>query len=178
MNVVFNRCRPEDPEAATLLEELSAVLAGMTGSSGKGSFANEDMDDPRSVFLVGRLGGNAVACGALRKIDRSTCELKRMYAREQGKGFGSLVLAELEREAARLGYGRIRLETRKVNQRAVRFYAKHGYELIPNFGRYKGNDAAVCFEKTLLGDKLSILSAGCANNSRRDELGRSSAAPA
>jgi GNAT superfamily N-acetyltransferase len=153
VTLTFHQSRPEDPEAVPLIEELSAALAEITGSSGKNSFSNADMDDAKSVFLLATDEGQAVACGALRRIDDSTAELKRMYSKKRRSGIGALLLAKLELEARLLGYERIQLETRKVNEVAVKFYLKHGYSVIPNFGKYVGNAAAVCFEKSIRPDQ-------------------------
>jgi len=149
MNITFHAAHPEDPDAVLLIEELSATLAEITGDSGKNSFANADVDEPRAIFLLAKSGDAAIGCGALRRIDDSTCELKRMYVKTKRSGIGSRLLSQLEREARNLGYARIWLETRKVNTRAVSFYLKHGYVPISNFGKYVGNSAAVCFEKKL-----------------------------
>jgi ribosomal protein S18 acetylase RimI-like enzyme len=132
-------------DAVALMRELSGVLHGITGDGGGGSF------DPAacSVFAIARDGtGQAVGCGALCAIDNETAEIRRMYARS-GSGAGAALLAFLEARAAALGYRSVWLETRKVNLRAVRFYDAQGYLRMPNFGRYVGNDAAVCFGKRL-----------------------------
>ena len=91
----------------------------------------------------------ALGCGALRPLEGDAAELKRMYARPGGCGVGRALLRFLEEEARRLGYGALRLETRRVNARAVSFYERHGYARIPNYGRYAGLERAVCFEKRL-----------------------------
>jgi GNAT superfamily N-acetyltransferase len=82
-------------------------------------------------------GGEAVA------------EIKRMFALPGTAGVGSAVLAFLEAEARSLGYAHAWLETRRVNARAVAFYERRGYAPIANYGRYAGNEAAVCFGKPL-----------------------------
>lgn len=41
------------------------------------------------------------------------------------------------------------LETGVENKQAVRLYERMGYKVIPNFGKYAGNEASVCFEKRL-----------------------------
>ena len=147
--VTFHAVTPEDAEAAELIEELSARLTAITGSTGKGSFSNTDMSDPRAILLVAKEDGRPVACGALRPIDERTCELKRMYSRRSRSGHGSLLLRELEHQANLRGFERIWVETRKVNDGAVAFYSKHGYAVIPNYGKYAGNPLAICFEKEL-----------------------------
>ena len=77
-----------------------------------------------------------------------------MYARPGSAGVGAAVLTYLEAEAARMGYAAIWLETRLINERAVKFYEKHGYCRIPNYGKYAGNPQAVCFEKRIGGPSL------------------------
>ncbi len=72
-----------------------------------------------------------------------------MFAIPGSKGVGSSILAFLERRASEFGYGQLWLETRKVNQRAVSFYERHGYHPIANFGRYIGRPEAVCLGKFL-----------------------------
>jgi GNAT superfamily N-acetyltransferase len=143
---------PALPEALVLLDELSASLAAITGDSGRASFDANDVRGPASLFIIARnADGIAVACGAFRPLETGIAEIKRMYARPQTKGAGLAVLRHLEAVASDLGYQKLRLETRLVNQRAVAFYEKHGYFRIENFGKYVGNAAAVCFEKSLPG---------------------------
>ena len=134
-------CASADPdcdEARGLIAELDAALAAICGDSGSASFDANDVRGPRAVFLLARdASGVAVGCGALRPIDEGVAEVKRMYARP-GSRAGVHLLAELERRALAFGYRAIRLETRRVNGRAVAFYERHGYRVIPNYGRYVG----------------------------------------
>jgi GNAT superfamily N-acetyltransferase len=138
-------CDPESADGALLIEELSAALAAITGDSGKASFSPDG-----ALFVVARgAEGELLGCGALRELEEGIGEIKRMYARPGTRGAGAALLAWLEREAVGLGYRELWLETRKVNTRAVDFYLKHGYEPIPNYGRYVGRPEAVCFAKTI-----------------------------
>ena len=142
---------PSSPDAVRLMAELSEVLSAITGDSGLSSFGPDDVRVPRSRFLVARdEKGRAVGCGALRPLDGAAAEIKRMYAAQGGNGVGAALLHALEQEADALGYHVIRLSTRIVNTRAVSFYERHGYRLIPNFGRYKGREESACFEKQLV----------------------------
>jgi GNAT superfamily N-acetyltransferase len=147
--LLFQPARPDEPEAAALLDELSAELARITGDSGLSSSAPGDFTQPGAVFLLALAAGIPVGCGGIRPFDERTGELKRMYSRVTNKGVGARLLSRLELEARRLGYARLRLETRRVNRRAVQFYLKHGYAVIPNYGRYADRSEAVCFEKVL-----------------------------
>lgn len=144
----------EDPttdDAAALLRELTAILHAITGDGGASSFDPGDLHDPGSCFVVARDDdGTALGCGALRPMDAAVAELKRMFARPGRTGVGRQVLAHLEAQAVRLGYHTLRLSTRIVNARAVRFYERAGYVRIAGFGKYAGSTVSVCFEKTLV----------------------------
>ena len=141
---------PRSPEAALLMNELSACLQAITGDGGQNSFNVEDVCVPRSLFAIARNPkGEAVGCGAFRPMDEKTAEIKRMYVREKSSGVGTKLLAFLERQARAMGYKVFRLETRLVNQGAVAFYERNGYQRISNYGRYQGRAEAVCFEKRL-----------------------------
>ena len=70
---------------------------------------------------------------------------------KSGRGFGAQLLAAAEREAARRGADRLRLEVRADNARALRFYRAHGYVL---FGRkehfYADGEAALRLQRDLV----------------------------
>ncbi len=140
----------KNEEALELLEELSDSLEAITGNNGKASFRLEDMQEPRSVFVIAKdCDGKAVGCGAIRSITGDIAEVKRMYARVIGKGVGTEILSFLEMRAKGLGYTTLWLETRRINGNAVRFYERNGYLIRENYGKYIGNIEAVCFEKRL-----------------------------
>ena len=90
-----------------------------------------------------------VSCGAIKEFDVLTMEVKRMFTQEdaRGKGIASKVLYELEKWAAELGYQKCILETGVRQPEAIRLYTKSGYELIENYGQYKGVENSRCFEK-------------------------------
>ncbi len=142
---------PYSLDAAQLMSELSDMLQEITGDSGRGSFDIGMMNDPGSIFVIARNeAGEAIGCGAIRPINGSIAEVKRMYAKYQSQGIGTAILSYLEEQATKLGYSAIWLETRAVNEQAVRFYERNGYQRIPNYGKYAGNHEAVCFEKSLI----------------------------
>ncbi|MFL6659143.1 MAG: GNAT family N-acetyltransferase [Massilia sp.] len=143
-------CDPECADAVTLMDELSATLAALTGSSGKASFAVDDARAAKSLFVIARDDdGELLGCGALRPLAGEVGELKRMYARPGTRGVGAALLAHLEAAAADFGYAALWLETRHINARAVAFYLKHGYSAVPQFGKYIGRPEAVCLGKNL-----------------------------
>ncbi|MGZ3185026.1 MAG: GNAT family N-acetyltransferase [Telluria sp.] len=146
------RIAPADPDSAAarvLLAELSAALAGITGDTGQSSFDADDVRGPRAVFLIA-FGADStpLGCGAIRPLDGHTAEIKRMYARP-GSGAGAPLLAALEAAARGFGYAAAALSTRRVNLRAVGFYAHHGYTETAPYGRYAGRAESVCLSKAL-----------------------------
>lgn len=142
---------PEDPcskDSLMLMDELSSILKSITGDSGQKSFNIEDVKNDKSIFLIARDENNSpVGCGAIRPLNNHCAEIKRMYSKVSN--IGSHILASLEEKAVSLGYQLIRLETRKINERAVNFYLRKGYYVIDNYGKYEGNEKAICFEKKL-----------------------------
>ena len=137
----IDACELASADAQVLVEELSATLAAITGDSGKASFAPDG-----AYFVVARADdGSLLGCGAVRPLADGVGEIKRMYARPGTRGVGAAILAHL----GGCGYRELWLETRKVNARAVNFYLKHGYTVIPNYGQYVGRPEAVCFAKTI-----------------------------
>jgi GNAT superfamily N-acetyltransferase len=145
----------EDPagaDAQALVAELSAVLEALTGATGQASFDPDDVRVARAGFALARdARGRALGCGALRSMTDDCAELKRMFARPGTAGVGTALLRFLEDQAAGWGYACLRLSTRRVNQRAVAFYLRHGYRPIEGYGRYAGSDASQCFEKRIAG---------------------------
>lgn len=148
---------PESSEAQHLLASLSESLHSITGSSGAASFDVSDVKVEGACFVVARSAdGVALGCGALRPLGPGVAELKRMYAVPGSKGVGSTVLSFLERKAGEFGYSQVWLETRKVNERAVAFYERHGYSQIANFGHYAGKPEASCFAKRLASQMATL----------------------
>jgi len=143
---------PSAPLVLSLLDQLSDTLTFITGDSGRASFNPADVAVHGALFAVAYdSDGTPVGCGAYRPLCEEIAEVKRMFAAPGSKGVGAAILAFLEQNAAADGYRELWLETRLVNDRAVRFYEKHGYSRIPNFGKYVGRPEAVCLGKALAG---------------------------
>lgn len=62
-------------------------------------------------------------------------------------GLARAILVALEREAQRLGYAVMRLETGNRQQSAMAFYEAHGFTRIAPFGEYIDDPTSVCYEK-------------------------------
>ncbi|HET7462909.1 MAG TPA: GNAT family N-acetyltransferase [Longimicrobium sp.] len=148
--VLVSPADPDAPDARELIAELDAALLVVAGRTGEASFSAADVRAPRALFVLARdAAGAALGCGAIRPLHGGVAEVKRMYARPGTQGVGGAVLAHLERAAAAFGYTELWLETGDVNTRAIDFYRRHGYQPIPNFGRYAGRSESVCFGKRI-----------------------------
>jgi GNAT superfamily N-acetyltransferase len=94
-------------------------------------------------------GKIAVGCGAIKRFNDTSVELKRMFVskEQRRKGIAQKVLLELEIWAKELGFKSCVLETGKRQIEAVQFYKNCNYQIIPNYGQYKGMENSICFEK-------------------------------
>lgn len=140
---------PDDEKVLAITEELSENLYLRFGSDGKNSFQDWENENSKFVFVVAEINSEIVGCGAIRPIDTTTGEVKRMYAKYPGKKIGQTILGFLENEAVNLGYTNLVLETRVKNESAVQFYQKQGYKVIPNYGKYTDRPEAICLGKSL-----------------------------
>lgn len=91
------------------------------------------------------------ACGAFKKFDEETVEIKRMYTNPdfRKKGLATTIVKELEIWAKELDYTKAVLESSREQNEALSVYEKSGYTRIPNYGQYIGIDKSVCYEKVL-----------------------------
>lgn len=94
----------------------------------------------------------AIGCGAFKEFETHSVEIKRMYTNPdfRGKGVAGKILSELENWSKEEGYKDCILETGKRQTEAVSFYKKMNYNIIPNYGQYKGIENSLCFKKNLL----------------------------
>jgi GNAT superfamily N-acetyltransferase len=113
-------------------------------------------DEPSSapdlvLAVVASSGGAPVGCGALRELEPSVGEIKRMFVVPEARRLGAArkVLELLEAQACVLGYSALRLGSGVRQPEALALYESSGYGRIPLFGEYEGADVCVCYEKLL-----------------------------
>jgi ribosomal protein S18 acetylase RimI-like enzyme len=99
-------------------------------------------------FLVGTLGDEVVAMGAVKKTADERAEIKymRVDPEFQRRGFGQTILTALERRAAELGYETLHLDTAVQQKTARHLYESNGYREARR-GR-KGAIDCVFYEKS------------------------------
>ena len=109
----------------------------------------EHVQPGRGTFVIAPAEGIAVGCGALRKLDETTAEVKRMYVEPEvrGRGVGKAILDHLESAARVLGARRLVLETGTYQTAAIGLYRRAGFSPIDCFGEYAASPTSLCFEK-------------------------------
>ncbi len=88
--------------------------------------------DNQGEFLIGEWDGAFVAMGALRRTSPERAEIKRMRVHPdyQGRGFGQIILSELEARARALGYTTLHLDTSVGQAPARKLYEKNGFREV------------------------------------------------
>jgi GNAT superfamily N-acetyltransferase len=127
--------RQDDALAGPLLDDLSYEYRSRYGDRlpaeylDMRSYPATEFEAPGGVLIIGLVDGVPAAGGAFRRYDENTAELKRIWtaAEYRRRGYGVLVVAELERIAADRGYTRIYLTTGPRQPEAVALYLSTGY---------------------------------------------------
>ncbi len=143
---------PADAEYVRLHEALDRELGELYPADSVYSVAPDKLDAPGCCLLLARnAAGEAVACGALRRLGPELAEIKRMYVvpEYRRRALGRRILEELEARAAALGYESLRLETGERQPAAIGLYRSFGYVQIPCYNEYAYDPHSVCFQKRL-----------------------------
>lgn len=150
MDIKVIRTDSNDPNFIALVKELDAYLSITDGDEHDfyHQFNHIDMLKQVVVAYEDKL---AVGCGAIKKFTENTVEVKRMYVSKlhRRKQIAQKLLIELEVWAKEIGYEKCILETGIRQVEAVKLYHKCHYNVIENYGPYKGMQNSICFEKEL-----------------------------
>jgi len=142
LNLSFTRISVEDPDSADAKWCVGQYFAELGERFEEGFDAGrsipadaEDLRPPRGIFLVARLDGRPVGCGAVKVTEPGTGSIKRMWVSPEmrGTGVGRRLLLALEKEAAGLGIGLLRLETNRSLHEAQALYRRNGYREVAAF---------------------------------------------
>jgi putative acetyltransferase len=141
-----------DPEVTRLIDALTAELAdgGYTDEETFGYSA--DQLEESGVHLVGaRSGGRFVGIGGVELQAGGFAELKRFYVdpAHRGQGVADALIETLVEHARSQGATTVRLETGDKQHAAMRFYARHGFVVVPRFGPYVDCATSVCMQRAL-----------------------------
>ena len=121
--------------AAYIAELAETFEEGFDPANGNPTPEIAAMTPPAGCFLVARLDGRAVGCGALHTLEPGIGEIKRMWVAQQARGLGiaGRLLEALETKAREFGMRRVRLDTNRALTAAQAMYRKAGYVEIQRF---------------------------------------------
>lgn len=152
--LVVEQTRLDDPDTWDLVLRLNDELAAVATEPGENHFTldPEDVIGDRGVMVRARLDGRLVGCGAVRRIEPTVGEVKRMFVDTSARGnkVGAAILDQLELRAQRLGITELKLETGPRQTEALALYAGAGFERCDLFGEYVNTPVtSMCFRKLL-----------------------------
>jgi|SRR5581483_5665728 len=107
-------------------QNFAGELAGLPGA----------YSPPEGRLAMAIVGGVAAGCAALRRIDDTRCEAKRLYVRPafRGSGAGRALLDWIIAEARTAGYQELLGDTMPVMQQALAMYDRMGFERTGPYG--------------------------------------------
>lgn len=150
MTNFIKRTSEEDADFLSLVKLLDVELAERDGEE-HAFYAQFNQPVGLTGVVVAYRDGEAVGCGAFKKYDENSVEIKRMYVRPDRRGLriAANILAELEKWANEVGFSEYVLETGYKQPEAIALYKRSGYDVIPNYGQYAGVANSVCMHKKL-----------------------------
>jgi DNA-binding MarR family transcriptional regulator/GNAT superfamily N-acetyltransferase len=97
--------------------------------------SDDELTPPKGWFVLARLEGEPVGCGALKRVDKAMGEIKRVWTAPPARGLGVArrVLRKLEGAARDAGLVTLRLDTNKALTEAHALYRKEGYREVARF---------------------------------------------
>jgi len=148
--ITLKRTDSSNIDFIKLVQHLDTYLKVKDGDDH--SFYNQFNNIDKLKYVIIAYQNNIpFGCGAIKKFNPETMEIKRMFVspKGRGKGSGTKILLALESWAKELKYTKCVLETGIVLPKAVALYKKNEYQIIQNYGQYKGIKNSICFEKHL-----------------------------
>jgi putative acetyltransferase len=88
---------------------------------------------PTGRLLLATKDGEAAGCVCLKARDEATCEVKRLYVRQnmRGHNLGNSLIERLVSEARVAGYQRIVLDSHRSMEKAHAIYESAGFRRVP-----------------------------------------------
>jgi DNA-binding MarR family transcriptional regulator/RimJ/RimL family protein N-acetyltransferase len=130
---------PDTADAQLCLDayfgELAVRFEGGYDAHADDSARAGEMTPPSGLFVVARLEGDVVGCGGLKRWDKTTGGIKRVWTAPSARGIGVArrVLRTLETAARDMGLSTLRLGTNRALTEAHALYRKEGFREIARF---------------------------------------------
>jgi len=111
---------------------------------------SQQYNNPQGGLILVSQDEEYIGCAGIRKIDKQTAELKRMYINPDYRGLkiGARLLEKSVELAKQLGYSKIRLDTLATMLQAQALYRSFGFYEIPAY-RFNPLPGTIYMEKEL-----------------------------
>lgn len=135
----------ESPKELRFVDATNTDLLELTAERNEVYHPMNDM----ACAVVVYVDGKAAGCGCWYAYDSVSAEIEQLHVREAycWQDAIEMVLQALEQHAAVSGCHRAILRVAADASDMIAFYEKQGYKVMPNYGNYVGDAAAVCMEK-------------------------------
>ena len=104
-----------------------------------------DYDEPRGRLMLASVASRVAGCVALRPMDQSACEIKRLYVRPEfrRRGLGRTLVQQALKEAEQIGFRVVRLDTLREMEAAIALYTAIGFKEVAPYRI--GEPEGICY---------------------------------
>jgi len=144
---------PRQPQILALLAASDAYMATLYPAESNHMLDVDALERPEVTFVVARVDGRALGCGAVVSSGEDWAEIKRMFVSPEARGrkLGRQLLQKLETIAIDNGATLLRLETGVKQPEALLLYRSAGFVETGPFGQYSPDPLSVFMEKPISG---------------------------
>ena len=141
---------PSSPDFQMLAAKLDEYYFQLVGDI-QNRYAETNRPEKMTALAVAYENNMPIACGAWKRIDTTTAELKRLYVLPEYRrqGVARSLIAALEADAIDAGIRRMILETAVDTTDSHRLYLSVGYQITEYYGSPAGEANCLCFCKEL-----------------------------
>lgn len=146
MDICF--VHPQSADFRALAQRLDAYYFTLVGDI-QNRYADVNRPENMDGLAVVYENAVAVACGAWKRADDQTAEIKRIFVLPEyrRRGVASRLIRALEDHAQSQGFRKFILETAKNTGASHGLYLSLGYQIIDYYGSPAGAENCLCFYK-------------------------------
>ena len=139
---------PASGDFRALAAQLDAYYVTLVGEI-QNRYAEPNRPENMDALVVVYREGKAIACGAWKRREEQTAEIKRIYVLPEYRrqGVASALIQTLEDHAAYCGCTKWILETARDTQDSHKLYLSLGYREMDYYGSPAGAENCRCFYK-------------------------------
>jgi GNAT superfamily N-acetyltransferase len=132
--IEIHAAAPDHPDSVWCLDQYFQELERRFENGYRRSMdppvADAQFLPPTGLFLLAWLDGTLAGCGAVKRADAATGEIKRIWTAPEARGHGVArkILTALEDAARDMGYQAVRLDSNRALTEAHALYRRAGYQ--------------------------------------------------